>query len=76
MPPLRPNLNKEPSQVSLDMSSLIDFENLSSQGDDMQMLEEPQVVKDQRPKTEEDTRKEMLLEVFRSQNHTPYILLT
>ncbi len=46
------------------MSSLIDFENLSSQGDDMQMLAELQVVKDQRPKTEEDTRKEMLLEVF------------
>ncbi|KAK5457180.1 hypothetical protein LTS15_004961 [Exophiala xenobiotica] len=64
VPPLRPNLSKEPSQVSLDMYSLIDFESLSSQGDDMQMLEEREavVVKDQRPKTEEDTRKEMLLE--------------
>ncbi|KAK7894985.1 hypothetical protein LTR67_005724 [Exophiala xenobiotica] len=62
VPPLRPNLSKEPSQVSLDMYSLIDFESLSSQGDDMQMLEELQVVKDQRPKTEDDTRKEMLLE--------------
>jgi hypothetical protein len=48
------------------MYSLIDFESLSSQGDDMQMLEEREVVvvKDQRPKTEEDTRKEMLLEVY------------
>jgi hypothetical protein len=46
------------------MYSLIDFESLSSQGDDMQMLEELQVVKDQRPKTEDDTRKEMLLEVY------------
>ncbi|EXJ86582.1 hypothetical protein A1O3_03535 [Capronia epimyces CBS 606.96] len=66
MPSLRPNLFKEGSQVSLSMSSLIDFENnRSSEGDDddgMQMLEEHDVVPDQRPKTQEESRKEMLLE--------------
>lgn len=40
------------------MSSLIDFE-----GEDMEMIEEPDIVVDQRPKTQEDARKEMLLEV-------------
>lgn len=48
----------EPSQLSLSMSSLIDFE-----GEDMEMIEEPDIVVDQRPKTQEDARKEMLLEV-------------
>ncbi|KAI1610204.1 hypothetical protein EDD36DRAFT_467278 [Exophiala viscosa] len=59
VPPLRPGLDKAPSQLSLSMSSLIDFDNnLSSQGDDMQMLEEP----DHRQNSEKDARKEMLLE--------------
>ncbi|KAK4935781.1 hypothetical protein LTR10_023231 [Elasticomyces elasticus] len=61
VPSLRPDLVKEPSQLSLSMSSLIDFDNnLSSQGDDMQMLEEPV----QGHNSEKDTRKQMLLEVF------------
>ncbi len=62
---LRPALVKESSQVSLSLSSLIDFEtNLSSQSDDLQPIEETAtIVADQRPKTEEDSRKEMLLEV-------------
>ncbi|KIV80016.1 hypothetical protein PV11_07550 [Exophiala sideris] len=59
VPSLRPDLVKEPSQLSLSMSSLIDFDNnLSSQGDDMQMLEEPV----QGHNSEKDTRKQMLLE--------------
>ncbi|KAL2425979.1 hypothetical protein ABEF95_008457 [Exophiala dermatitidis] len=76
VPPLRPNLNKECSQISLSMSSLIDFgNNRSSQvdetedqdpaQDDMQMMEEDQateVPKEQIPKTQEEARKEMLLE--------------
>ena len=40
------------------MSSLIDFE-----GDEMEVIEEPEFIPDQRPKTQEDTRKEMLVEV-------------
>ncbi|KIX06469.1 uncharacterized protein Z518_04445 [Rhinocladiella mackenziei CBS 650.93] len=63
VPPLRSNLAKETSQISVSMSSLIDFDNnLLSQGDDMQPIEEADLIKDQRPKTEEDTRKKMLFE--------------
>ncbi|EXJ85458.1 hypothetical protein A1O1_05822 [Capronia coronata CBS 617.96] len=64
VPALRPSLNQEGSQISLSMSSLIDFENnhSSQDEDNMQMIEEEEVVKDQRPKTREDIRKEMLLE--------------
>lgn len=49
------------------MSSLIDFENnLSSQSDEMQMLDELDTAEPQGqpPNPEEDTRKEMLLEVY------------
>ncbi|OAL22950.1 hypothetical protein AYO22_06858 [Fonsecaea multimorphosa] len=63
VPPLRPNLAKEASQVSLSMSSLIDFDtNRSSQDDEMQMIEETEIVNDQRPQTAEDARKQMMLE--------------
>lgn len=63
---VRPTFNQEPSQASLSMSSLIDFENnFSSQSDEMQMLEEHDTTEPraQPPKPEGDTRKEMLLEV-------------
>ncbi|OAP59654.1 hypothetical protein AYL99_06952 [Fonsecaea erecta] len=64
VPPLRPNLAKEGSQVSLSMSSLIDFDtNRSSQDDDMEMIEDGVVANDQKPQTEEDARKQMMLEV-------------
>lgn len=64
VPPLRPNLVKEVSQISLSMSSLIDFENnLSSQDDDLLPIEEVDVVQVQRSKNEEDLRKELVLEV-------------
>ncbi|KIW44892.1 uncharacterized protein PV06_03329 [Exophiala oligosperma] len=62
---VRPTFNQEPSQASLSMSSLIDFENnFSSQSDEMQMLEEHDTTEPraQPPKPEGDTRKEMLLE--------------
>ncbi|KIW35614.1 uncharacterized protein PV07_02300 [Cladophialophora immunda] len=63
VPPIRPNLAKEGSQVSLSMSSLIDFDtNRSSQEDEMQMIDEPEIVDGQEPKTEEDARKQMMLE--------------
>ncbi|KIW72764.1 hypothetical protein PV04_00939 [Phialophora macrospora] len=62
VPPLRPNLVKEGSQVSLSMSSLIDFDNnRSSQDDDMQMIEELEVPI-QTAAAKEDARKEMMLE--------------
>ncbi|ETI28673.1 hypothetical protein G647_01124 [Cladophialophora carrionii CBS 160.54] len=63
VPPLRPNLVKEASQVSLSMSSLIDFDNnRSSQEDDnMQMIEELDVSV-QVAAAKEDARKEMMLE--------------
>ena len=63
VPSLRPNLIKEASQISLSMSSLIDFENnRSSQDDDMQMIEEA-APKEPQLKTGEEERKEMMLEV-------------
>lgn len=69
VPPIRPNLAKETSQVSLSMSSLIDFENnLPSDDDNMESIEEI-VQKVQGPKTEEDSRKEMLLEVNHDTDH-------
>lgn len=58
LPQFRPNLLTEASQLSLSMSSLIDFE-----GDEMEVIEESEFIPDQRPKTQEDTRKEMLVEV-------------
>ncbi|KAH0841290.1 hypothetical protein FOPE_06318 [Fonsecaea pedrosoi] len=62
VPPLRPSLAKEASQVSLSMSSLIDFDtNRSSQDDEMQMIEEVETLA-QKPKAEEDARKQMMLE--------------
>lgn len=66
VPDLRPSLAPEASQVSLmSMSSLIDFDtHRSSQDDDMQMLEETEsVTKDEPRKTDEDVRREMMLEV-------------
>ncbi|KIW15404.1 hypothetical protein PV08_05450 [Exophiala spinifera] len=61
-----PTFNQEPSQASLSMSSLIDFENnLSSQSDGTQMPEEVDTVEPPPappPKPKEDPRKEMLLE--------------
>ncbi len=66
IPPLRPNLLKETSQLSVSMSSLIDFDDgCSSQGDEMQMIEEPELQQpavDMQSK-EEEARKEMMLEV-------------
>ncbi|OAL29193.1 hypothetical protein AYO20_09246 [Fonsecaea nubica] len=62
VPPLRPSFAKEASQVSLSMSSLIDFDtNRSSQDDEMQMIEEVETLA-QKPKAEEDARKQMMLE--------------
>ncbi|EXJ64726.1 hypothetical protein A1O7_01064 [Cladophialophora yegresii CBS 114405] len=62
VPPLRPNLVKESSQVSLSMSSLIDFDNnRSSQEEDMHMIEELEVPI-QVAAAKEDARKEMMLE--------------
>jgi hypothetical protein len=64
IPPLRPNLTKETSQISLSMSSLIDFENDTAPEDDnMDYIEEASSLPKQRPQTEAETRKEMLLEV-------------
>lgn len=63
-PQLKPTMVPEPSQLSLSMSSLIDFES-----EDMEMIEEPDVVVDQRPQTQEDARKEMLLEVGPVETH-------
>lgn len=67
---LRPNLIKETSQVSVSMSSLIDFDHdKSSQGSDgLQMLEpaekhETTVEITKTSKSEEDIRKDMLAEV-------------
>ena len=48
------------------MSSLIDFDNNhSSQDNDMEMIEdiEPEPEPTQRPKTDEESRKKMMLEV-------------
>lgn len=46
------------------MSSLIDFDNnLSSQDDHLQLMEESEFVKDRKRKIQENARKEMLLEV-------------
>lgn len=64
VPPLRPNLVQEASQLSVSMSSLIDFDNnLSSQDDHLQLMEESEFVKDRKRKIQENARKEMLLEV-------------
>ncbi|RVX71806.1 hypothetical protein B0A52_04205 [Exophiala mesophila] len=55
----KPTLATEASQLSLSMSSLIDFE-----GEEMEMIDEPDVVVNQKQtaQTQEDARKEMLLE--------------
>jgi len=66
IPPLRPNFTKETSQISVSMSSFVDFDNDTAPGDDhMNYIEETTSLPKQRPQTEEETRKEMLLEVGR-----------
>jgi hypothetical protein len=57
---------KEASQISLSMSSLIDFENNRSSQDDMQLLEssdDTNPAEQEQPEVEQNARKEMLLEV-------------
>ncbi|OCT44199.1 hypothetical protein CLCR_00639 [Cladophialophora carrionii] len=77
VPPLRPNLVKEASEVSLSMSSLIDFDNnRSSQEDEnMQMIEELDVPV-QIVAAKEDARKEMMLEVDNSCSIAGHSVLT
>lgn len=64
IPPIRPNLPKDTSQISLSLSSLIDFENDDGlEEDDMDFIKEDAPLPKQNPQTELDSRKEMLLEV-------------
>jgi hypothetical protein len=67
VPPLRPSLVKEVSQVSVSMSSLIDFENdrSSQDNDDLEMIGESvkEKTSEPAPKSEDELRREMLDEV-------------
>ena len=55
---------KETSQLSVSMSSLIDFEdNSSHEDDDLEFIEIVEPLPKQRPQTEEESRREMMLEV-------------
>ncbi|KAJ9608684.1 hypothetical protein H2200_006455 [Cladophialophora chaetospira] len=65
VPPLRPNLRNETSQLSVSMSSLIDFDNdRSSQDDGMPMIEDNELPpsSEKKQETEEEARREMMHE--------------